>query len=193
MTNLVGLVLSALGAEEAAHLLINLVPGDHKELCNMVLDCCSEAGAYLLGQRLCIIDDVYRINFESLFVKMYSEAHGLLEESNVVKFFAHLLAADALPWHVLGCISLSEHNTTPSKQIFVKCLFQELADHLGLRSLNGRLSDPALQGYLELIFPRDDLDNTRFAINFLTGIGLGGITENLREYYYLENHPELAF
>lgn len=39
------------------------------------------------------------------------------------------------------------------------------------------------------IFPKDNPKNTRFAINFFTSIGLGGITENLREY--LKNMPRI--
>ncbi|KAK4735600.1 hypothetical protein R3W88_009861 [Solanum pinnatisectum] len=39
------------------------------------------------------------------------------------------------------------------------------------------------------IFPKDSPKNTRFAINFFTSIGLGGITENLRNY--LKNMPRL--
>ncbi|KAM3377454.1 hypothetical protein P3S68_009867 [Capsicum galapagoense] len=35
---------------------------------------------------------------------------------------------------------------------------------------------------LESILPKDNPKNTRFAINFFTSIGIGGITENLREY-----------
>lgn len=66
---------------------------------------------------------------------------------------------------------------------------QELSEHLGIRLLNERLSDPAMQDSFESIFPRDNPKNTRFAINFFTSIGLGGITENLREY--LKNMPRL--
>ena len=36
---------------------------------------------------------------------------------------------------------------------------------------------------------RGSIQNTRFSINFFTSIGLGGITENLREY--LKNMPRL--
>lgn len=32
------------------------------------------------------------------------------------------------------------------------------------------------------IFPRDNPKNTRFAINFFTSIGLGGLTDELREH-----------
>lgn len=46
-----------------------------------------------------------------------------------------------------------------------------------------------MQESLESIFPKDNPKNTRFAINFFTSIGLGGITENLREY--LKNMPRL--
>lgn len=46
-----------------------------------------------------------------------------------------------------------------------------------------------MQDTFESIFPRDNPKNTRFSINFFTSIGLGGITENLREY--LKNMPRL--
>lgn len=39
------------------------------------------------------------------------------------------------------------------------------------------------------IFPKDHPKNTRFAINFFTSIGLGGITESLREH--LKNMPRM--
>lgn len=68
-------------------------------------------------------------------------------------------------------------------------MVQELSEHLGIRRLNERLSDPTMQDTVESIFPRDNPKNTRFSINFFTSIGLGGITENLREY--LKNMPRL--
>lgn len=68
-------------------------------------------------------------------------------------------------------------------------MVQELSEHLGIRRLNERLSDPTMLDSFESIFPRDNPKNTRFSINFFTSIGLGGITENLREY--LKNMPRL--
>ena len=68
-------------------------------------------------------------------------------------------------------------------------LLQELSGHLGIRLLNESLNDPTMQDSFESIFPRDNPKNTRFSINFFTSIGLGGITENLREY--LKNMPHL--
>lgn len=46
-----------------------------------------------------------------------------------------------------------------------------------------------MQDSFESIFPKDNPKNTRFSINFFTSIGLGGITESLREY--LKNMPRL--
>lgn len=60
---------------------------------------------------------------------------------------------------------------------------------MGIRLLNERLNDPAMQDSFDSIFPKDNPKNTRFAINFFTSIGLGGITESLREY--LKNMPRL--
>lgn len=70
-----------------------------------------------------------------------------------------------------------------------KIIFQELSEHLGIRLLNERLNDPTMQESFDSIFPKDNPKNTRFAINFFTSIGLGGITESLREY--LKNMPRL--
>lgn len=66
---------------------------------------------------------------------------------------------------------------------------QELSEHLGIRLLNERLNDPSMQDSFESIFPKDNPKNTRFSINFFTSIGLGGITESLRDY--LKNMPRL--
>lgn len=61
---------------------------------------------------------------------------------NVAKFFAHLLYSDALPWTILSIIHLNEEDTTSSSRIFIKILFQELCEFLGLTSLRNRILDP---------------------------------------------------
>ncbi|XP_010031828.2 pre-mRNA-splicing factor CWC22 homolog [Eucalyptus grandis] len=204
-TNLVNLrrtiyltIMSSVDFEEAGHKLlkIKLEPGQEMELCIMLLECCSQERTYLryyglLGQRFCMINKVHQENFEKCFVQQYSMIHRLETNKlrNVAKFFAHLLGTDALPWHVLAYIRLTEEDTTSSSRIFIKILFQELSEHLGIRLLNERLNDPLMQDSFESIFPRDNPKNTRFSINFFTSIGLGGITENLREY--LKNMPRL--
>ncbi|CAA0813254.1 MIF4G domain-containing protein / MA3 domain-containing protein [Striga hermonthica] len=204
-TNLINLrrtiystIMSSVDFEEAGHKLMKmkLEPGQEMELCIMLLECCSQERTYLryyglLGQRFCMINKVHQENFEKSFVQQYSTIHQLETNKlrNVAKFFAHLLVTDALPWHVLAYIRLTEEDTTSSSRIFIKILFQEISEHLGIRLLNERLNDPAMQDSFESIFPKDTPKNTRFAINFFTSIGLGGITENMREY--LKNMPRL--
>lgn len=39
-----------------------------------------------------------------------------------------------------------------------------------------------MHAHFEGLFPRDSPKNTRFAINFFTSIGLGGLTDELREH-----------
>ncbi|KAJ6826897.1 pre-mRNA-splicing factor CWC22-like protein [Iris pallida] len=204
-TNLVNLrrtiyltIMSSVDFEEAGHKLlkIKLEPGQEMELCIMLLECCSQERTYLryyglLGQRFCMINKVHQENFEKCFVQQYSMIHRLETNKlrNVAKFFAHLLGTSALPWHVLSYIRLTEEDTTSSSRIFIKIIFQELSEHLGIRLLNERLNDPTMQDSFESIFPKDNPKNTRFSINFFTSIGLGGITESLREY--LKNMPRL--
>ncbi|GLT82630.1 hypothetical protein SLE2022_009900 [Rubroshorea leprosula] len=43
-------------------------------------------------------------------------------------FFAHLPAADIMPWHVLGYRRLTDEDNASSSRIIIKILFQELAD-----------------------------------------------------------------
>ncbi|KAL3641573.1 hypothetical protein CASFOL_012388 [Castilleja foliolosa] len=204
-TNLINLrrsiyltIMSSVDYEEAGHKLLKmkLEPGQEMELCIMLLECCSEERTYrgyygLLGQRFCMINKLLQDNFDKCFVQQYSMIHRLETNKlrNVAKFFAHLLGTDALPWHALAYIRLTEEDTTSSSRIFIKILFQELSEHLGIRLLNQRLSDPGMQESFDSIFPKDNPKNTRFAINFFTSIGLGGITENLREY--LKNMPRM--
>ncbi|KAM7476782.1 hypothetical protein LguiB_024025 [Lonicera macranthoides] len=190
-------IMSSVDFEEAGHKLlkIKLEPGQEMELCIMLLECRSQERTYLwhyglLGQRFCMINRIHQENFEKCFVQQYCMIHRLKTNklSNVAKFFAHLLGTESLPWHVLAYIRLTEEDATSSR-IFIKNLFQELSEHLGIRLLNERLSDQTMQDSFESIFPRDTPKNVRFAINFFTSIGLGGITENLREY--LKNIPRM--
>ncbi|CAM9626629.1 unnamed protein product, partial [Sphacelaria rigidula] len=99
---------------------------------------------------------------------------------NVAKFFAHLLYTDALPWTCLETIRLSEDATTSSSRIFIKILVLELSENMGLKNLRERFNDPYMAEVFQGMFPTDNPRNTRFAINFFTAIGLGGLTDGLR-------------
>ncbi|XP_028132382.1 pre-mRNA-splicing factor CWC22 homolog [Diabrotica virgifera virgifera] len=204
-TNLISLrrtiyltIQSSLDFEECAHKLLKmeLKPGQEIELCHMFLDCCAEQRTYekfygLLAQRFCQINKVYIEPFQQIFKDTYSTTHRLDANRlrNVSKFFAHLLFTDAIGWEVLDIMKLNEEDTNSSSRIFIKILFQELAEYMGLGKLNARLKDETLQAYFSGLFPRDNPKNTRFSINFFTSIGLGGLTDELREH--LKNIPKM--
>ncbi|KAG7594960.1 Initiation factor eIF-4 gamma MA3 [Arabidopsis thaliana x Arabidopsis arenosa] len=184
-------IMSSLDFEEAGYKLlkIRLEPGQEMELCVMVLECCSEEKTYRsfyghLAHRFCLRSKVYRECFENLFVQQYSMVHRFDTNKliSVATFFGHLLATDALPWHVLAYVRLTEEDTTSSSRIFLKNLFLQLAELLGIKLLNEKLHDPTMEETVESIFPKDHLKNTLFSINFFTKIGLGGITQKLRQF-----------
>lgn len=197
-TNLIALrrtiyltIHSSLDFEECAHKLMKmqLKPGQEGELCHMFLDCCAEQRTYekfygLLAQRFCTINKVYTEKFEEIFKDIYDTTHRLDTNRlrNVSKFFAHLLYSDSIGWNVFECIKLNEDDTTSSSRVFIKILFQELAEFMGIKKLNARLQDATLQEYFGGLFPRNNPRDTRFSINFFTSIGLGGLTDELRDF-----------
>lgn len=192
-------IMSSLDFEEAGHKLLKIrrEQGQEMELCVMVLECCTDEKTYRsfyghLAHRFCLRSKVYRECFENLFVQQYSMVHRFNTNKlmSVAKFFAHLLATDALPWHVLGYVQLTEEDTTSSSRIFLKNLFLQLSELLGIKVLNEKLHDPTMEETFESIFPKDHLKNTLFSINFFTYIGLGSITQKLRQLIAKRKKPD---
>ncbi len=185
-------ITSSLDVEECAHKLLklNITAEQAPELAHMIVDCCAQQRSYTpffgnLGARFCQLNGkVYGGAFEDIFRSAYDTVHRLETEKlrNVAKLFAHLLTADAIRWTVLSHIKLNEGDTTSSSRVFIKILLQELAESLGLPKLNERIKDPTLQSAFEGLLPRDDPAKTRFAVNFFTSIGLGGLTDDLRKH-----------
>lgn len=60
---------------------------------------------------------------------------------------------------------------------------------MGTKELKAKFEDPLLQEHFVNIFPKDNVDNARFSINFFTAIGLGVLTDNLRDF--LEDAPNI--
>ncbi|GFE53861.1 cell cycle control protein [Babesia ovis] len=183
-------IMSSLNYEECVHKLLklNVKEGSEIEICTMLIDCCAMERTFqpfyaLQAERLSKLSHVYAQNFQECFAKQYQLIHRLetAKLRNVAKFFTHLLATDAMKWSVLSIIILTESGTTSSGRIFIKIILQELCHTLGLRQLGERLHDPELSPHLTGIFPRDNPENIRFAINFLTAIGLGALTGELRK------------
>ena len=198
-TNLVNLrrtiyltIMSALDFEEAVHKLLKmqLIPGQESELCNMIIECCSQERSYskfygLMGERLCKINQVWSIAFEGCFKTYYDTIHRYETNRlrNIARFFGHLLASDAVPWSALDVMRMTEEDTTSSSRIFIKIMFQEILEDLGLQNMKRRFfEDKTMRPFFEGLFPKDHPKNTRFAINFFTSIGLGALTEEMREH-----------
>lgn len=191
-------IMSSVSFEECCHKLVklNIPDGYEHELCNMLVECCANERSYLryyglMGQRFCMMHIKYQNSFDDVFLTQYNTIHRLETNKlrNVSKFFAHLLGTDALPWTCFEYIKLNERDTTSSSRIFIKVLVQDLAEILGLSTLRERFSDPYMQDIFSGMFPRDNARDIRFSINFFTSIGLGGLTDGLREH--LKNMPKI--
>lgn len=192
-------IQSSISPEEAVHKLmkINLPAGQEHELPSMIVECCSQATTYqkffgLIGERFAKINRLWNELFEQQFANTYDTIHRYETNRlrNVARFFGHMFGSDAIGWHCMSTIVMTEDATTSSSRIFVKILFQEIVEELGLPKLAERMKEPVLQPSLEGIFPHDEPRNIRFSINYFTSIGMGVLTEEMREY--LQNMPKPA-
>ena len=86
---------------------------------------------------------------------------------------------------MLNCITLTEEMTTASSRIFIKILMQEIANNMGIKQFAKKMDESMIEG----LFPTDSVENARFSINFFTSIGLGAVTEKLRDF--LKDAPRL--
>ncbi|KAL1922954.1 uncharacterized protein VTP21DRAFT_9330 [Calcarisporiella thermophila] len=191
-------IMSSVDHQECCHKLmkLNLEEGQEKEFCNMIIACCSQERTFmnfygLIGERMAKINRVWSETFEACFSEHYETIYRYENNQlrNISKFFHHLLATDSISWTVLSCITLTEDGTTSSSRIFLMVLFQELSRSMGVKALNDRLQEPEIREKLGGLFPQDNPKNTRFAINYFTAIGLGALTDELREW--LKNAPRL--
>lgn len=192
-------IMSSIDFEECCHKLmkINLPAGLEPELPSMIIECCSQERTYskfygLIGERFAKINRLWSDLFEAAFAKYYDTIHRYETNRlrNIARFFGHMIGNDAIGWHVLSVIHLNEEETTSSSRIFIKILFQDLAEHLGLPGLQSRFRDEILRPSFEGLFPTENPRHTRFSINYFTSIGMGMLTEDMREH--LKNLPRPA-
>lgn len=185
--------------EEAVHKLmrVNLPSGQESELISMVVESASQRPASeaffgLIGERFAKLNRLWRDISEEQFVHYYEIIHRYETNRlrNVAHFFGHMLSTDAIGWHVLDVVHLNEEETNASSRIYIKIVFQNLVQEMGMKKLQERLRDPVLQPSLAGIFPVDNPRSTRFSINYFTSIGMGAVTEDMREH--LKNMPKPA-
>ena len=164
------IVVSSIDFEECCHKLLkqNVREGLEGEMVNMIIECCVQERTYLkfyglLSERLCLLKDVYKHNYEKQFDLQYIKLHRLETNKlrNLANLYGHLLYTEAVDWMILSVIKLTEDDTTASSRIFL-----------------------AKDEYVGM-FCRENPTYTRFCINFFTAIGLGYLTDELRAF--LEN------
>lgn len=182
-------IMSSLDFEEVGHKLMKmqLREGQEQHMARMILECCTQERTFirtyaLVAQRFSMLRKVYQDLFGELFVESFETIHRYDTNKlrNIANFFSHMFYTDALPWTLFEVIKLNERDTTSSSRIFIKILFQDLAQSFGYPKLAARLRDADMAEFYSGIFPRDNPRDTRFAINFFTAIGLGVLTEDMR-------------
>lgn len=182
-TNLVNLrrriyltIMSALDFQEAVHKLLQvpLQAGQEIELCNMIVECCSQERSYSkfygsIAERLCKLNMVWADSFEASFRQYYETIHryetGRLR--NIARLFGHALGSDSLPWTVLEVIRVNEDDTNSSSRIFIKILIQEMSEMIGMPRLRQRFDEPDMAYHYQHMFPMDNPKNTRFSIKYV--------------------------
>lgn len=168
----------------------------------MIIECCSQERSYssfygLVAERFCKLNRVWFDAFEEAFTNYFNTIHRYETNRlrNIARLFGHLVANDAISWLVFQCVKVNEDDTTSSSRIFIKILMTEMQETMGLKTLVERFKDPEIKKACEAMFPMDIPKNTRFAINYFTSIGLGPLTEDMREYLKVCNLciPEYIF
>ena len=192
-------IMNSIDFEECAHKLLQMhLPVEQwPEVGNMILDCCIEERVFinyygLLGERLCKSKEEFMKIFHKAFVDRYASIDDYKTEKirKMAKFFAYLLAHDAIDWYVFRCVDIREDYTTASSRIFLKILFQDLSLYLGLPTLGNRLNDKDMSDNFDGLFPKDSLENMQNAINFFISIGLKGIIQDYQDLFIQANQDD---
>lgn len=162
----------------------------------MIIECCSQERSYstfygLVGERFSKLNRVWMECLQQAFGNYYHTIHRYETNRlrNISRFFGHMLATDAISWTVLENINMNEEETTSSARIFVKIMMQEMMESMGLNNLAERFKDEEIKAMCKGMFPMDNPKNTRFSINYFTSIGLGTLTEEMREYLKVSLSP----
>jgi pre-mRNA-splicing factor CWC22 len=155
----------------------------------MLIECCSQERSYsnfygLVGERFCKLNRVWTECVETAFSNYYDTIHRYETNRlrNISRFFGHILATDSISWAVFECVKINEDDTTSSSRIFIKILMNEMMESMGLKTMAERFKDEEVKRHCAGMFPMDIPKNTRFAINYFTSIGLGIVTEEMREW-----------
>lgn len=189
-------IMSSMSMQEITHKLVRIeVPkGNEIEVVNMVVECCAQEKTYNkifggVSTQLCRLNRKWHDLFKGAFKDYYGKIHRYktLQIRNIATLFGYLLASDGLSWEVFEAVYISEEHTTSSSRVFIKFLFEEMQQELGVKQLKERFAEDYIQPYISTLFPKTTREETMFAINFFTVLHLGPLTDGMRDY--LETLP----
>lgn len=183
---------SSLSSDEAAHKLLLLrIPDDEKYrvvevlIKSMIQEPTFSKFFGLLADKLCASHRSWKLGFERIFsenITQDSLAEFDPSQLRILgKFWGHLLSSDFLGFEILQQIKMNERDSTPPLRILVKFIFQELVYELGVDELKERLMEDHVRPYLLGVFPEENIDDLKYSINYFTAIGLGTLTEGMRD------------
>ncbi|KAA8900350.1 hypothetical protein TRICI_006222 [Trichomonascus ciferrii] len=179
-------IMSSMSMQEITHKLVRIeVPkGNEIEVVNMVVECCAQEKTYNkifggVSTQLCRLNRKWHDLFKGAFKDYYGKIHRYktLQIRNIATLFGYLLASDGLSWEVFEAVYISEEHTTSSSRIFIKFLFEEMQQELGVKQLKERFAEDYIQPYISTLFPKTTREETMFAINFFTVLHLATAVE----------------
>lgn len=190
---------SSLSSDEAAHKILKLrIPDKDKyKVVDIIIKSSVQESTYskfygLLCERLCSSHASWKPAFERTFRENYEKIDELepAQLRIVGKLWGHILASDYIGFEIFECVHMNEDETTPPGRIFLKFVMQELVAELGIDILKARFEEEYMQQYLRNLFPIDDALRTRYSINYFTAIGLGILTEKMRNHLIITQEHE---
>lgn len=157
----------------------------------------------LICCKLCSLSKTWHSSFMAIFKTYYETCHLFKANQlkNIAKFWGFLLASDVLSYEVFkdNIREFDEESTSSAQRIFIKVVFETIVETIGVaKSKEMFQDDKVISGYLSTLFPDSRLyleqnadgeidtasefaEHLRFSINFFTAIGLGVLTEKMRE------------
>ena len=137
----------------------------------------------LLAERFCKIDDMYKEHFIAAFVNHYNSIFKLEVNKvrNLGKIFGYLFVTHSIDWKIFQIVILRQDTTTAAHRMFLKILFREIAENIGVDRMAEEFKKDEMREFYSGLFPIGHPNDVRFSINYFTSIGLGKLTEEMRE------------
>lgn len=181
---------SSLSGDEAAHkILKRRTPDEMKfNIVDIIIKSSIQEATYskfygIIAERLLNSHKAWKPAFNKIFNENYQQLDSFepAQLRIVGKFWGHLFATDYIGFELFQIVKINAEESTPPSRIFIKFIFQELVADLSINELKDRLNEEYIQPYVDGMFPHDDIENIRYSINYFTAIGLGVLTDKMRE------------